>query len=144
MDRFGFYPLKYNCIKSLKPENTGDRYKTNLCVTGDHTEKGIDLNQELIGNKNATFFMRVSSDSMRDAGIFKGDIAIVDRSLKAENGRIVIVVVKGDMMIRRFERTNGNIRLIVDSNKLSPIYINTASDEDFAIWGVVTYVIHKA
>ena len=86
--------------------------------------------------------MRVSSDAMRDAGIYKGDVAIVDRSVKATSGKVIIAVLNGDMLIRRFEKTNNNIRLVTDSNKLSPIAIDN-SCENFAIWGVVTYVIHK-
>ena len=105
-------------------------------------ERGIDLNEELIRNKPATFFMRVSSDAMKDAGIYKGDVAIVDRSVKATNGKVIIAIFNGDMLIRRFEKTNNNIRLITDSDKLSPIHIEDTCEE-FAIWGVVTYIIHK-
>lgn len=107
----------------------------------DYMERGIDLNEELIRNKPATFFMRVSSDAMREAGIYKGDVAIVDRSVKAASGKVIIAILNGDMLIRRFEKTNNRIRLVTDSNKLSPINID-ATCEDFAIWGVVTYVIH--
>jgi DNA polymerase V len=105
-------------------------------------ERGVDLNEELIGNKPATFFMRVSSDAMKEAGIYKGDVAIVDRSLKAATGKVVIAIVNGDMLIRRYEKVKGGVRLLTDSNKLSPMHIDN-SCEDFAVWGVVTYVIHK-
>ena len=108
----------------------------------DYMERGIDLNEELIHNKPATFFMRVGSDAMKEAGICKGDVAIVDRSVKASNGRVIIAIVNGDMLIRRFEKTRDCIRLLADSSKLSPINID-ATCEDFAVWGVVTYVIHK-
>ncbi len=107
----------------------------------DYMERGIDLNEELVRNKPATFFMRVSSDAMREAGIYKGDVAIVDRSVKASNGKVVIAILNGDMLIRRFEKLKDSIRLVTDSNKLSPIHIDNTC-EDFAIWGVVTYVIH--
>jgi DNA polymerase V len=107
----------------------------------DYMERGIDLNEELISNKPATFFMRVSSDAMKEAGIYKGDVAIVDRSVKATNGKVIIAILNGDMLIRRFEKTNSNIKLLTDSNKLSPIHID-ATCEEFAIWGVVTYIIH--
>ena len=107
----------------------------------DYMERGIDLNEELIRNKPATFFMRVSSDAMKEAGIYKGDVAIVDRSVKATNGKVIIAILNGDMLIRRFEKSKDNIRLLTDSNKLSPIHIDNTC-EDFAIWGVVTYVIH--
>jgi DNA polymerase V len=78
---------------------------------------------------------------MREAGIYKGDVAIVDRSVKASNGKVVIAILNGDMLIRRFEKLKDSIRLVTDSNKLSPIHIDNTC-EDFAIWGVVTYVIH--
>ena len=105
-------------------------------------ERGIDLNEELIRNKPATFFMRVASDVMIECGIYKGDVVIVDRSLKAVDGRIIIAILNGDLLIRRFEKNKNNIRLMADQHKLAPISIDS-SCEDFAIWGVVTYVIHK-
>jgi DNA polymerase V len=107
----------------------------------DYMEREIDLNEALIGNKPATFFMRVSSDAMKEAGIYNGDVAIVDRSLKATNGKVIIAVLNGDLLIRRFEKTKNAIRLVTDSGKLSPILIDT-SCEEFGVWGVVTYVIH--
>ena len=123
-----------------------DIYSANATGFGaaadDYMERGIDLNEELIRNKPATFFMRVSSDAMKEAGIYKGDVAIVDRSVKAVTGKVIIAILNGDMLIRRFEKTNSHIRLITDSNKLSPINIDVTC-EDFAIWGVVTYVIHR-
>ena len=79
---------------------------------------------------------------MQESGIYKGDVVIVDRSLKAANGKIVIAVLNGDMLIRRFEKNKNSIRLVADMNRLATINID-ASCEDFAVWGVVTYVIHK-
>ena len=58
----------------------------------DYMERGIDLNEQLIRNKPATFFMKVSGNSMINAGIFDGDVVIVDRSIKPANGKIVIAV----------------------------------------------------
>jgi DNA polymerase V len=105
-------------------------------------ERGIDLNEELIHNKPATFFMRVNSDALKDSGIYKGDVVIVDRSLKASDGKVIIAILNGDLLIRRFEKINNKIRLLADSNKLSPINIDSGCG-DFGTWGVVTYVIHK-
>ena len=107
----------------------------------DYMERGIDLNEQLVKNKPATFFMRVTSDAMKNAGIFKGDVVIVDRSVKATNGKVVIATLDGEMLIRRFERTKDNIRLLPEANNLSAINID-ASCEEFLVWGVVTYVIH--
>jgi DNA polymerase V len=109
---------------------------------GDHGERGIDLNEQLVRNKPATFFLRVSGDAMINAGIFSGDVLIVDRSLKAVNGKIVVAVLNGEMLVRRFEKTFNRIRLIPETHKLSTIEVDPSSCE-FSIWGVVTYVIHS-
>lgn len=106
----------------------------------DYAERGIDLNEQLIRNKPATFFMRVSGEAMVGAGIFDGDIVIVDRSLTAQNGKVVIATLNGEMLIRRFEKTFNKIRLIPETGKLSPIEIDPYAE--FSVWGVVTYVIH--
>lgn len=105
----------------------------------DFTGQGIDLNEQLIRNKPATFFMRVHSDAMIEAGIHNGDVVIVDRSLPAANGKIIIAVVDGELLIRRLEVVNKRTRLVPASRKLSPIDIGQVPLE---VWGVVTYVIH--
>ena len=138
-----FYSAKHGGTKGFSQQ---DIYTANTTGFGaaadDYMERGIDLNEELIRNKPATFFMRVNSDALKESGICKEDVVIVDRSLKASNGKVIIAILNGDMLIRRFEKINSKIRLLVDSNKLSPINID-ATCEDFGIWGVVTYVIHK-
>lgn len=138
-----FYPAKYVGTKSFTQADVRTANATGFgAAADDYMERGIDLNEELIRNKPATFFMRVSSDAMKDAGIFKGDVVIVDRSVKATNGKVIIAILNGDLLIRRFEKTNNNVRLLTDSDNLSPIHID-ATCEDFAVWGVVTYVVHK-
>ena len=107
----------------------------------DYMERGIDLNEQLIRNKPATFFMKVSSSSMINAGIFDGDIVIVDRSIKPKNGTIVIAVIDGEMLIRRMEKTINKMRLIPETPKLSIIDVSEFSD--FKIWGVVICVIRN-
>jgi DNA polymerase V len=108
----------------------------------DHADQGIDLNEQLIRNKPSTFFLRVSGEAMVNAGIFHGDILIVDRSLKAASGKIVVAVLNGEMLVRRLEKTFNRIRLIPETDRLSSIEVDTSSCE-FSIWGVVTYVIHS-
>ena len=105
----------------------------------DYMERGIDLNEQLIRNKPATFFMRVSGNSMVNAGIFDGDVVIVDKSVKPKNGKIVIAVVDGEMVIRRYEQTLNRLRLVPETSGLSAIDISEFSD--FKVWGVVTCVI---
>jgi len=84
----------------------------------DYMERGIDLNEQLIRNKPATFFMKVSGISMINAGIFDGDIVVVDRSIKPQNGKIVIAVIDGEMLIRRYEKTINRLRLVPETPKL--------------------------
>ena len=108
----------------------------------DYMERGIDLNEQLIRNKPATFFMRVSGDAMIGAGIFHGDVVIVDRSVRATSGKVIIATLNGEMLIRRLEKTFNKIRLVPETTKLSPIDVDLSAAE-FSIWGVVTYVIHS-
>jgi DNA polymerase V len=84
--------------------------------------------------------MRVNSDAMTGGGIFKGDVVIVDRSLEPANGKIIIAVIDGELLIRKLEIANGKKRLVAVGNKLSAIEVN---QENFRTWGVVTYIIHS-
>ncbi|MGZ3840012.1 MAG: LexA family protein [Flavisolibacter sp.] len=102
-------------------------------------EPGIDLNERLIRNKQETFFMRVNSEAMSGAGIHRGDIVIVDRSLEAKNGKIIIALLDGEMLIRKLEMHQGKKRLIAATDRLAAIEID---ETRFSSWGVVTYVIH--
>lgn len=108
----------------------------------DYMERGIDLNEQLIHNKPATFFMRVRGDAMSGAGIFDGNTIIVDRSLKAESGRVVVAVLNGEMLIRRLEKTFNKVRLLPENKKHATIEVD-ASCDSLAFWGVVTYSIHQ-
>ncbi|HEX3934651.1 MAG TPA: S24 family peptidase, partial [Puia sp.] len=76
------------------------------------------------------------------AGIFNGDVVIVDRSVKATSGKVVIATLNGEMLIRRLEKTFNKIRLVPETDRLSPIDVDLSGSE-FSIWGVVTYVIHS-
>ena len=83
--------------------------------------------------------MRVSGNSMINACIHDGDVVIVDRSVKPVTGKIVIAVVDGEMIIRRYEKTMNKLRLVPETPRLSPMEVSEYSD--VSIWGVVTYVI---
>ena len=107
----------------------------------DYMERGIDLNEQLVKNKPATFFMRVRGSSMIDAGISDGDIVVVDRSLSPKNGKTVIAVVDGEMLIRLYEKTFNKLRLVPATSNLSPLEVNEL--QDCSIWGVVAYVIKE-
>lgn len=108
----------------------------------DYMERGIDLNEQLIRNKPATFFFRMNSNAMTGAGIFTGDVLVVDRSLPPGNGKIVVAVLNDEMLVRRLERMHDKTRLVADGPRLSAIEID-GQYEQFSIWGVVTYAIHS-
>jgi DNA polymerase V len=107
----------------------------------DHIDRKLDLNELLIQNPAATFFVRVAGDSMRDAGIHHGDILVVDRSLEAANGKIIIGIVNGELTVKRLLRRPGACRLIAENPDYPSLEIT--EDTDFAVWGVVTSVIHQ-
>jgi DNA polymerase V len=141
MDHNIFYSATYKGSKDYTQWDVPTANATGFgAAADDYAERGIDLNEQLIKNKPATFFMRVNSDAMTGAGIYKGDVVIVDRSLEAKNGKIIIAVVDGEMLIRKLEINNGKKRLIALTNRLSSIDVD---DEKFASWGVVTFVIHS-
>ena len=110
-------------------------------MEGEHTGSGFDLNEQLVRNKPSTFFMRVNSDAMIGAGIHNGDVIIVDRSLPAKNGKVVVALLNGEMLVRRYERSFNKIRLVPATTQLAAIDVDPFSE--FSVWGVVTYVIHE-
>jgi len=137
-----FYQADYKGFKDYTQWDMPAANATGFGTTADdYTESGIDLNEQLIKNKPATFFMRVNSEAMIGAGIHSGDVVIVDRSIEAKNGKVIIAVLDGEMLIRRLEISNGKKRLLPATKKLSSIEINDANV--FSVWGVVTYVIHS-
>lgn len=107
----------------------------------DHIDRNLDLNDLLIQNPVATFFVRVAGDSMREAGISHGDILVVDRSLEATSGKIVIAIVNGELTVKRLMRNQTSCRLLAANPDYPPVEIT--EDTDFNVWGVVTSVIHQ-
>jgi DNA polymerase V len=142
MDIDNLFTTTYKGSKSFDQQQVRTANATGFgAAADDYAERGIDLNEQLIRNKPATFFLRVSGEAMIGAGIHDGDLVIVDRSIKPQSGKIVIAVLNGDMLIRRFEKNFNKMRLIPETNRLAPIDIDP-SCEEFSIWGVVTYVVH--
>jgi DNA polymerase V len=138
-----FYGMNYKGSKGFSQWDIPTANATGFgAAADDYMERGIDLNEQLIRNKPATFFMRVTGDAMTGAGIFNGDVVIVDRSVKAISGKVVIATLNGEMLIRRLEKNFNKIRLVPETPKLSPIDVDLSGSE-FSIWGVVTYVIHS-
>lgn len=102
----------------------------------DMVEKTLDLNDLLIDHPSATFFVRVSGDSMEGAGIFDGDILVVDRVVEAKNGSIVVAAVYGELVVKRLKRSRQGLELVSENEYYKPIFVNE-SDNVF-LWGVVT------
>ncbi|MCF7728809.1 MAG: translesion error-prone DNA polymerase V autoproteolytic subunit [Chthoniobacterales bacterium] len=108
----------------------------------DHMERSIDLNEELIGNPAATFFVRVSGDSMRDANIHSGDILVIDRSVTPIDRQIVVAMIDGEFTVKRFRKTKDRIFLEAENPAFHPIEVG--ENQELTIWGAVTFVIHRA
>jgi DNA polymerase V len=141
MDEEYFYGAAYKGSKDFNQKEVRTANATGFgAAADDYAERGIDLNEQLIRNKPATFFFRMQGDAMVGCGIYHGDVLIVDRSLKTANGKVVIAALNGEMLVRRFEKNFNKIRLIPETDKLSPIEVDPYCE--FGIWGVVTYVIH--
>lgn len=100
----------------------------------------LDLNKDLILHPNATFFVRVSGDSMTKAGIFEGDILIVDTALQARNGDVVIALLDGELTVKRYRERSGSVSLVPENDRYEPIPISESAD--FQIQGVAIHVIH--
>lgn len=107
----------------------------------DYMERGIDLNEQLVHNKPATFFFRMNSDAMIGAGIFSGDTLVVDRSIKPVSGKIIIAILDGELLVRRLHKNFNQLTLVAENKKFSDIPL-TGFDERAQVWGVVTYSIH--
>ncbi|MBL0055636.1 MAG: translesion error-prone DNA polymerase V autoproteolytic subunit [Chitinophagaceae bacterium] len=142
MEVENFFPAGYSGSKRFTQAEVPTANATGFTAAADdYMERGIDLNEQLIRNKPATYFMRVSGNSMTGACINDGDIVIVDKSIKPVSGKIVIAVIDGEMLIRRLEKTINTMRLIPETPRLSPIDVHEFSE--VKIWGVVTYVIRS-
>ncbi len=107
----------------------------------DHIEKKLDLNDYLIKQKEATFFVRIKGDSMIDAGIHDNDIVIVDKSQKASNGDIVLASIDGEFTVKLLSSYKSKYRLLAANEKYKPIEINESMQ--FEVWGVVTGAVRK-
>ena len=105
----------------------------------DFVEEYLDLNELLVKREEATFFVRVAGYSMVDAGIQPNDILIVDRSLDAKHGKIVIAVIDGEVTVKRLSTFGGKVILKAENSEYKDIPVFGA----LHIWGVVTSVIHR-
>lgn len=110
----------------------------------DYLRDSLDFNRDLIKNPEATFYGRVSGDSMRDAGINEGDIAVIDRSLQPTDGDVIVAYVNEEFTIKYLDLTHkeeGYIELRPANPDYSPIRID--STDNFRVWGIVVWTIKQ-
>ena len=107
----------------------------------DHLEAPLDLNEHLIKHPASTFVVKVDGDSMIGAGIYSGDLLVVDRSLEAQSGHIVVAVVNGELTVKRFVIERKRARLVPENPAYKPIEIKDGLE--LVIWGVVAHVIRS-
>ena len=107
----------------------------------DHLEATIDLNRQFVRHPAATFFVRVKGFSMIKAGIHDGDMLIVDRSLEAQSGSIVIAVVNGDLTLKRLLIEGTEVWLMPENPEFQPLQMTDSME--LHVWGVVAHVIHS-
>lgn len=101
----------------------------------DYEDKRLDINEFLIRNPVSTFFFPVEGDSMQGAEIFDGDYLVVDRSVKARHGHIVVAFVNGERLVKRLHCRAGRVALIAEN----PAYpaLEMMEEMELVIWGVV-------
>ncbi len=108
----------------------------------DYLENKLDLNEHLVKHPAATFIVKASGTSMTESGILSGDLLIVDRSIVPKNDNIVIASVFGDLTVKKLRKKGSTLFLISANNEYPSIEVK--EEMECFIWGVVTYVIHKA
>jgi DNA polymerase V len=137
-----FYGAAYRGSKQFNQQQVKTANATGFgAAADDYMERGIDLNEKLIMNKPATFFFRMKGDAMKEAGVFDEDVLIVDRSLKLATGKIIIAIINGELLVRRYHKTFAAAFLVPENPRYQAI--NLGEFADFQLWGVVTYIIHK-
>ena len=112
----------------------------------DYTEKHIDLNEYLVHNPVATFVLRVNSLSMKNAGIDIGDQILIDRSLEADHGDIVLALINNDFTVKRLMREkqpDGTVKIWLKAENPDYPDIYPRSEEQIVVWGVVTCILKK-
>lgn len=108
----------------------------------DYMDVAIDLNKELVRHPSTTFYGRVKGDSMEDAHVYDGDILVIDKSIEPQNNDMAVCYLDGEFTLKYIEITETGVSLI-PANPKYPI-IQVDEEQNLIVWGVVTYIIHKA
>ena len=101
----------------------------------------LDLNEELIRHPEATFYARVRGHSMKDAGIQDGDLLVIDKALEPTDGCVAVCALNNEYTLKRLAVKKDGLYLMPANDEFKPIRIN--EENDFLVWGVVAYVVHK-
>ncbi len=107
----------------------------------DMVEEALNVHDLLVKNETSTFFVKVEGNSMEGAGIFSGDILVIDRSIEPVSGKIVVAVVDGGLVVKRLQKTSTGMVLASENSDYEPIVIN--EQEGCVVWGVVTGSIRQ-
>ncbi len=99
----------------------------------------IDLNKELVRHPAATFYGRVSGDSMIEEGIEPGDILVIDRSIEPDSGDLAVCCIDGEFTLKRIKLEKNRVWLIPSNEMFDPILVTP--ENEFSVWGVVTHTI---
>lgn len=108
----------------------------------DYLDMDLNLHDYLVQHPSATFCVRAVGDSMVDAGIHSSDVMVVDRALNPKNNDIVLAVVNGEFTVKRIKKSENELYLMPANDNYRPIKIT--EEMNFQVWGVVTFIIHKA
>ncbi len=130
------------------PEDDSEMHKLSRKIetgfpspAGDHLEKALSLEELIVRRPTSTFYVRAEGNAMKASGIYDGDILVVDRSLTARNGSIIIVSLNEEVIIRRLVKKGNRIFLVSGDVRYAPIPINEGTE--WMVWGVATHLIHR-
>jgi len=107
----------------------------------DHVERRLSLDEHLIEHKESTFFMRVAGHSMREMGIYEGDLLVVDRDVPATHTSVVVAVIDGEFTVKQLLYTPQGKVLRAAHPDYPDVIVQ--AEHDFSIWGVVQWNVHK-
>jgi len=106
----------------------------------DYTEEALNLHDQMVVHPASTFFVKVSGDSMQGAGILEGDMLVIDRSLEASHGKVIMAILNGEFTVKYFHKTSEGVTLVSAHPKYPKTPIRP--EDEFEVWGVVTHAIH--
>lgn len=129
-----------NSLQNIEVLHYGDIQCGFPSPAADYMEQGLNLHDFIVKKPAATFFMRAKGDSMIDAGIFPNDLLVIDRSINAKSGHIVVASINGDMTLKRLLYDMGSAVLLPENKNYKAIKIST--EMDFQVFGVLTCNLH--